>query len=622
MEENANYIEVQEWFDGSNMEPSKVDGVIYIIIGSKYYRRRFSNSTVNPLWWGIKDDGNPDFDTTPGNTHYSWNWDKMKKMVDLCVQQNLNIHFPKGQFSCGNANFPLNYDYIPGVLKDLKNIIISGEGRDTVLRTDSQTGADVLLLHSVKNITLRDFAITATVAIKTPIEPNAGSNGVSLIDGFDNITLENIHVFDLEGVEYSNYIDGAKAFTIQNNEGNIIPNGKLKIINCSSKNNAYGWRHDGFLSDVMKDEIDIDIDLSIEKSWHGFSLSFGEATESFDEYKRVGYKGKVTIIDCQQDIFINRLYGGNLNFYIQSDKTEGELKTNPLTNQNWKDSTTIVDPFNQLVMTAYLAYVKHSNIKICGYKKINHFKYAIGAVGWIIEPYTEGRTENSNLLLQVDGDIIEVQELKVIPDESVTDPLFDKAIYRTTIQIENFHGTIPQKLLEEENENLIICNKKIISPSLNLDRINFGDYASASLNSYGGVKFKQTLGSHGNLSVIEAFSNTDERLFSINNFGELILKNSTKIVTGDSLPNGNIFANKGSVYLRKSGEANHSIWLKTVDSTEFGWKLIPIIENCTTANRPNLTLTEDIGKMIFDTDLGCHIAWTGTKWIKYSFTDA
>lgn len=621
MEENANYIEVQEWFDGSNMEPSKVDGVIYIIIGSKYYRRRFSNNTVNPLWWGIKDDGNPDFDTTPGNTHYSWNWDKMKKMVDLCVQQNLNIHFPKGQFSCGNANFPLNYDYIPGVLKDLKNIIISGEGRDTVLRTDSQTGADVLLLHSVKNITLRDFAITATVAIKTPIKPNGGSNGVSLIDGFDNITLENIHVFDLEGVEYPDYIDGAKAFTIQNGELNTIPTGKLKLINCSSKNNAYGWRHDGVLSDVMQNDTDIDIDLTIEKSWLGFSVSFADATDVFDKNKRINYKGKVTLIDCQQDIILGRLYGGDLNFYIQSDKDETELTKNPLTNQLWKNKLT-VNSYDETIFTAYLAYIKHSNVKIFGYKKINHFKYAIGAVGSTPEIHTEGRTENSNILLQLAGDIIETEELKIVPDESVTDPLFDKAIYRTTIQIENSQGTIPQKLLKEENENLIICNKKIISSSLNLNKINFGNYASASLNSYGGVKFKQTSGSHGYLSVIEAFSNTDERLFSINNFGELLLKNSTKIVTGDSLPNGNVVANMGSIYLRKVGGASYSIWLKTADDNEYGWKLIPIIENCTTANRPNLTLTEDIGKMIFDTDLGCHIVWTGTKWIKYSFTDA
>ncbi|MCI3938891.1 hypothetical protein MQX03_16950 [Chryseobacterium aahli] len=618
MEENANYIEVQEWFDGSNMEPSKVDGVIYIIIGSKYYRRRFSNNTVNPLWWGIKDDGNPNQDDgTP-------NYYRVKQMVDLCVQQSLNIHFPKGEFSCGNSSFPFHDSYTPGntELRDFKNIIVSGEGRETVLRTDSQTGADVLQLNSIKNITFRDLAVTATVAIKTPQPPNGGSNGVSITNGFDNITLENIHAFDLEGVEYPGYIDGAKAFTIQNGEFNTIPTGKLKLINCSSKNNAYGWRHDGFLSDVMKNDTDIDIDLTIEKSWLGFSLSFADATDVFDESKRINYKGKVTLIDCQQDIILGRLYGGDLNFYIQSDKDETELTKNPLTNQLWKNKVT-GNPYDETLFTAYLAYIKHSNIKIFGYKKINHFKYAIGSVGWIIEPHTEGRTENSNLLLQVAGDTIETDELKIVPDESVTDPLFDKAIYRTTIQIENFQSTIPQKLLKEENENLIICNKKIISSSLSLNKINFGDYASASFNEYaGGVKFKQTSGSHGYLSVIEAFSNTDERLFSINNFGELLLKNSTKIVTGDSLPNGNVVANMGSIYLRKVGGASYSIWLKTADDNEFGWKLVPLIETCTSANRPNLTLTEDIGKMIFDTDLGRHIAWTGTKWIKYSFTDA
>lgn len=616
-----NYVKVDLWYDGSPMTPSKADGVIYKLENGIYYKRKIKNSTVNPLWWGIKDDGDPDFDTTPGNTHYSLNWEKMKIMIDLCIQMELNIHFPKGEFSCGNANFPFNYhasdDPTPPLneLKDLKNIIISGEGRGTVLRSDSQTGADVLQLNSIKNITFRDLAVTATVAIKDPQNGAVGgSNGVSITNGFDNITLENIHVFDLDGVEFEGYIDGAKAFTIQNAENIDLPNGKLKIINCSSKNNAYGWRHDGFLSNVMKDNMDLDISLTIEKSWMGFSIAFADATDYFDEFKRINYKTNVSLIDCQQDVFLGRLYGGDFNFYVQSEKTISELKTNPLTGLIWKKSTKPAHAFFEIVTTAYLAYVKHSNINVFGYKKHNNYKYFVGCVGSIIEQKTEGRTEDSNLLLKLAGDVTDTELMAV--------SYLGNSVFQTSLQIENFNGVIPAEFLSSINRNLVIVNKKIVSSSFYQDNINLGDYSSVSSNEYGGVKIKQTYGAHGYLSVIEAFSNSDERLFSVNNYGEVLLKNSTKIVTGDALPNGNILANRGSIYLRRVGGASYSIWLKTTDNDEFGWKLVPVIENCTTATRPNLTLTDDVGKMIFDTDIGCHVIWTGIKWIKYNFVDA
>ena len=54
--ENVNYRETTTWHDGSAMDDSKVDGVIYIKKNSKYYKRQI-DGIVNIKWFGAKGDG-------------------------------------------------------------------------------------------------------------------------------------------------------------------------------------------------------------------------------------------------------------------------------------------------------------------------------------------------------------------------------------------------------------------------------------------------------------------------------------------------------------------------------------------------------------------------------------
>ena len=54
--ENVNYRETTTWHDGSPINDTKADGVIYIKKNNKYYKRQFEGA-VNVKWFGAKGDG-------------------------------------------------------------------------------------------------------------------------------------------------------------------------------------------------------------------------------------------------------------------------------------------------------------------------------------------------------------------------------------------------------------------------------------------------------------------------------------------------------------------------------------------------------------------------------------
>ena len=81
--ENVNYRETTTWHDGTQMDDSKVDEVIYIKKGLKYYKRQFEGF-VNVKWFGAKGDGTTD-DT-----------EAIQKALDNCYGNTL--FFPSSAF--------------------------------------------------------------------------------------------------------------------------------------------------------------------------------------------------------------------------------------------------------------------------------------------------------------------------------------------------------------------------------------------------------------------------------------------------------------------------------------------------------------------------------------------
>ena len=84
--ENVNYRETTTWNDGSVMNDSKVDGVMFIKKGVKYYVRKYTNS-INVKWFGAKGDGVTD-DTQ-----------SFKKSIEfLAFEKSKNLIIPNGVF--------------------------------------------------------------------------------------------------------------------------------------------------------------------------------------------------------------------------------------------------------------------------------------------------------------------------------------------------------------------------------------------------------------------------------------------------------------------------------------------------------------------------------------------
>ena len=76
--EDVNYREVTAWFDGTVMDDTKVDGVIFIKENSKYYKRIYTDY-ADPRWFGAKGDG---IDGGIGN--YAGDHDAINLALRLC----------------------------------------------------------------------------------------------------------------------------------------------------------------------------------------------------------------------------------------------------------------------------------------------------------------------------------------------------------------------------------------------------------------------------------------------------------------------------------------------------------------------------------------------------------
>ena len=89
--ETINWIETSTWFDGSPMDLSKVDSILYIYSNNKYYRRALSLGMINMSWYL-----NPD-----GETDNADAWDTFLAYIGKQggnKQTPVNCVFPRGRY--------------------------------------------------------------------------------------------------------------------------------------------------------------------------------------------------------------------------------------------------------------------------------------------------------------------------------------------------------------------------------------------------------------------------------------------------------------------------------------------------------------------------------------------
>lgn len=150
------------------------------------------------------------------------------------------VYFPPGTYIIDIYLSELRQDST-AVLIDLNNIVLMGDGKASVIKGVSEIGFDVFQLNSVQNMTIRDLAITS---VKTdPSDPTHGCNGISMTNGTSGITIDNVYVFDLPYVVKSNYVDGGKAFTVQQGAGPQACT-NIRISNSVSRNCPFGFGMD------------------------------------------------------------------------------------------------------------------------------------------------------------------------------------------------------------------------------------------------------------------------------------------------------------------------------------------------------------------------------------------
>lgn len=341
----------------------------------------------------------PQLNVNESSEAKSARFEKIDEAFRYAVQHKINLFFPRGIYDVGNHNFPFRTPNSQGApqtssLLDCANITIAGE-EGTVFKTSSLYGADVLQLNQVKNIKFRNIEITATIRHLN----KSGSNGISITNGFDNITLENIFIHDLPGVDKGNWIDGSKGLTIQSDSGSRALHGTLTAHNIKIKDVAYGFRMDTeHISDVMAmyKTINLDLDLYIEKAWQGVSIEFGKAVKNIDPNSRLLIQIRGVLKNCQQYVRFARVIGGNYNFNLVRTQSYDQVMRDK-NNKLWIKESDGVFGF-----LSY--YTKKANVVIKGNVGDVDTKIWIGAVGSIIEPFNlKNRTEQNTFVFDVDG---------------------------------------------------------------------------------------------------------------------------------------------------------------------------------------------------------------------------
>jgi hypothetical protein len=299
-----------------------------------------------------------------------------------------DLFFPAGTYTIGNANFPWRQGGSPTTLLDCKNITIRGEGPATVFKTISPVGADVFQLNGVKNLHFRNLAITAELTGFS----DAGSNGISITAGFDNITINDVYIYDLPSLDKTTYADGGKALTLQlaNNDtlcGSL--SARIRVKNC-----LHGFGFEPVLHRLQDQPCSIKIQLQAEKCWQGIVYNAAAATSTLNSGFNSGLQIDAILTNCQKDVVLSRAHGCDIRATIVT--TESKVART-------KNSAGVTWLASDVVVTSLVTGGAHnSQVKIIGYKGSTDYKAQIGGSTQGSSGLV-GATLNSDIFLDISG---------------------------------------------------------------------------------------------------------------------------------------------------------------------------------------------------------------------------
>lgn len=306
---------------------------------------------INALQAGILNDG-------------SDQWEKIYNLEAFVFQKPFDVFWPEGTYDVGVRNWPFrNTSLTPTSFRDYKNITLRGAGKSkTTFSTTSVDGADILQLNAVEGITVKDLSVKATGT-----GSDAGSNGVSITNGGKNIDID-IDCVDLFYVVKPTFIDGGKAFTLQNGVNTTLPYENIKIrgnaVNCPYSFEA-SVTFDTFQTISGKNFKNVDIEIGAEDCWVGSSAGASgpagivDGTDLGSDIRVV-----VNAVNCAKPQSVGRWCGGEFKANVLNTKNKSQL-FRPLPSDQ--------DVIGQTVITAFYVDAEVTGIM----KEVDH-KLKIG----------------------------------------------------------------------------------------------------------------------------------------------------------------------------------------------------------------------------------------------------
>jgi hypothetical protein len=330
------------------------------------------------------------------------NYNAMLAAWNYAYPIGANLYFPAGTYVVsGDRSYPFNQGSgtITSLL-DCHNMTIYGDGPSSILKTSSVGGADVLQLNGLKNFHVQNLQIQSVISGSI-----AGSNGISITGGFDNLTFDNIWMKNLAYVDKTSYVDGGKALTIQPpSEANPILMGSLKATNIFADGCVYGAGYEPDNDLALTQPVSIDIDITVSNSRQGLVFSGGSATSTLAANSVSGVRVRMQSINNMQDVVVSRCFGIDVDCQIVQTKTQAQLLLSYNGNP-WTAADGIANVIGVIVQ-----YAKNSKIVAYGNKKTCRNKASIGGA-FEGSSGLNGATDQCDIYLDITGtaDGVDVQ---------------------------------------------------------------------------------------------------------------------------------------------------------------------------------------------------------------------
>lgn len=388
--------------------------------------------------FGAVGDGNASAGTGTDNRQF------IQNAYDYCVTNGKDLFIPAGSYRIvGRVIWGENVA-VTSTCFNCNNVTVYGEGDNTILWTDYGTGADVININNAKNLTVRDLAVTSRITNTT----GAGSNAVSITNGFDNLTIERIHAINLPYVNKTTYLDGGKGITFQTT-GAVGILGTARVINCIADGCVYGFDFSLTVEQLIGQPCVITVTNMISQNcWFGYIVSAPAPASAIPAGFNCGISISGVAINCQHGLFLSRVYGGRFDIEITNTKTKANLLLDP-------NGTAWSATLNPYVESFVSTYAHNCAVQVTGYANNVDYKARIGGA-LAGSSGLNGATYWCNMYLDINGtadiaDILEVNSggnymrlsnLVITTGTSATIPaIFYTSTYLNQLQIIGSYGT-------------------------------------------------------------------------------------------------------------------------------------------------------------------------------------